>query len=138
MENIQERFVKLMNHLWTKGVYGSDTKAAEQLEIPRTSVTTLRTGRQQPTANQIEKICRLRPEFALWLCTGRSWPISGQTSPEELEGSKNPGRIKVISKFLSGETDSENEINLMREFDAVLILKVGAEERKSELIGKLK
>lgn len=38
--------------------------------------------RTKASAEQLEKICELFPEYALWLMTGKVMPEAGQTSPE--------------------------------------------------------
>lgn len=38
-------------------------------------------GRQRPTAEMIEAVCRKNPEFALWVATGMDAPELGQESP---------------------------------------------------------
>lgn len=44
-------------------------------------------GRTKPSAEHLEHICRLFPEYTLWIMTGKAAPEAGQTSPdiEQLE-----------------------------------------------------
>jgi len=39
-------------------------------------------GRTKPSAAQLEAICKLFPEYTLWLMTGNVLPNAGQTSPD--------------------------------------------------------
>lgn len=39
-------------------------------------------GRTQPSAEMIEAIGKLFPEYAYWLITGKTIPEHGQTSPD--------------------------------------------------------
>ncbi len=39
-------------------------------------------GRSKPTGEQLEAICKMFPEYTLWLMTGQTNEAAGQTSPE--------------------------------------------------------
>ena len=125
-----------MNHLWPKGGYGNDQRASDELGIPKTTVSALRTARQQPTARYIEAICKIAPQFSLWLCTGKTWAVSGQTSPQDMISSGNQAEIALVGMFLKIE-DQQKETDLLQELAALNCLKLAAESRKLTLMGML-
>ena len=137
MSDIQIRFIELMDHLWAKGGYGNDQRASEELGIPKTTISALRTGRQQPTAKYIQAICTMAPQFSLWLCTGRSWEVAGQTSPQDVPKSANQSDIGLITLFLKIQAP-QTETDFLQELAALNCIKLAAEERKRKLIEMLK
>ncbi|NMG35947.1 DNA-binding protein [Azoarcus sp. TTM-91] len=83
-----ERLIKIINARLPR--HGAFTLLEEQTGISARAWAHVWHGRTKPSADHLEQICGLFPEYTLWLMTGRTAPEAGQTSPdlEQLEALK--------------------------------------------------
>lgn len=83
--NIPIRLRKIIDYKFNGR--GSFSKLEEQTGITRAAWSHIYHGRNNPNMDTLEQICRMFPEYTLWIMTGRIAPEAGQTSPdlEQLE-----------------------------------------------------
>lgn len=82
---IADRFIKIINaRLPKKGAF---TQLEKETGISARTWGHAYNKRIQLTAEHVEHMCRIFPEYTFWLMTGKAAPEAGQTSPdiEQLE-----------------------------------------------------
>ncbi|QDF95455.1 hypothetical protein CJ010_02240 [Azoarcus sp. DD4] len=82
---IYERLIKIINARLPR--HGAFALLEEKTGISARAWAHVWHGRTKPSADHLEQICLLYPEYTLWLMTGRTSPEAEQTSPdlEQLE-----------------------------------------------------
>lgn len=72
---------------WRYPYRGAFNKLEEETGISKSTWSSYNTGRNNPSGESLEAICKLYPQYAYWLMTGRTDPEHGHTSPdiEQLE-----------------------------------------------------
>ena len=73
---IKERLISLFNRERTSVWF------EEQTGIDRYRWGNIRNGKARLTDAEIEAVCELFPQYALWLVSGKAAPEIGQSSPE--------------------------------------------------------
>lgn len=73
---IKERLISLFNSERTSAWF------ERQTGIDRYRWGNIRNGKARLTDAEIEAVCEIFPEYALWLVSGKVAPEAGQTSPE--------------------------------------------------------
>jgi hypothetical protein len=73
---IKERLISLFNNERTSVWFEKETG------IDRYRWGNIRNGKARLTDAEIEAVCEIFPEYALWLVSGKVAPEAGQTSPE--------------------------------------------------------
>jgi hypothetical protein len=73
---IKERLISLFNRERTSVWF------EEQTGIDRYRWGNIRNGKARLTDAEIEAVCEVFPQYALWLVSGKTAPEIGQSSPE--------------------------------------------------------
>lgn len=77
---ILERLIKIIDYRLPKK--GAFTHLEELTGIDARSWGHAYNGRTKLGSEHLEQMCKLFPEYTLWLMTGMASPETGQTSPE--------------------------------------------------------
>lgn len=78
--SLSDRLAKLIDHCLPKR--GAFTRLERDTEISAAAWNHVYHGRNKPTGEHLEHLCRLFPQYTLWLMTGQTNADAGQTSPE--------------------------------------------------------
>jgi hypothetical protein len=91
---LSDRVTKLIDHCLPKR--GAFTQLAQDTGISAPAWNHVYHGRNKPTGEQLEQLCKLFPSYTLWLMTGQTNESAGQTSPD-IE------QLRKLEKRVSGE-----------------------------------
>jgi len=89
LSDMQLRLQRIIDYRYPKR--GAFTTLSSETGISAAAWNHVFHGRNKPTGEHLEHICRLFPEYTLWLMTGKTALNAGQTSPdiEQLEKLKS-------------------------------------------------
>ncbi len=86
---IKDRMIELFNVLEV-----SSRDMERSTGIDRNKWSNIRGGKQRVNEDHIEAICKIYPQFAYWLTTGKTIPEAGQISPE-IEVARKEHNLKI-------------------------------------------
>lgn len=76
MDSSTERIISLFNRERTTVWF------EKQTGIDRYRWGNIKNGKARLSADEIDAICKIFPEYAYWITTGKTIPEAGQVSPE--------------------------------------------------------
>lgn len=96
-DDLRDRMITLMNYLTS--AYGRYTWLEARTKVPAQKWANLYTKRQQPTAEQLVALSKLRPECSEWLLTG----ATPRRFPEDPSGHGVNSELNSLLMFAADE-----------------------------------